>query len=169
MQNHYNYFFDDITNTYNFITKNNILYRVAFIVDETFSSISGEDISNIYQIIVEKASEELDSFDIKVSKTIEHIIDKFFQRTENSLIYVCSDEDERAYSRHKIFDRWYKQSEYRDKIVKLDNIFKLKTGDSSFQKLYTSFMFHKENSNYQKLITIYNTIEEALNSTTDDK
>ncbi|WP_300674707.1 hypothetical protein [Soonwooa sp.] len=54
MQNHYNYVFDDITNTYNFTTKNSILYRVAFIVDETFSAISGEEIPNIFQIIAKK-------------------------------------------------------------------------------------------------------------------
>lgn len=74
MQNHYNYVFDDITNTYNFTTKNSILYRVAFIVDETFSTISGEEISNIFQLVIEKATDEVESYDAKVSKTIEDII-----------------------------------------------------------------------------------------------
>jgi len=30
----------------NFVTRNSILYRVAFVVDETFSAISGETISS---------------------------------------------------------------------------------------------------------------------------
>lgn len=92
MQNHYNYVFDNITNTYNFVTKNNILYRVAFIVDETFQTISGEDIPNIFQLVVEKANREIEPFDPKVSKTIESLIERFFQKTENSLIYNCSEE-----------------------------------------------------------------------------
>lgn len=75
MLNHYNYVFDYITKTYNFTTKNNILYRVAFIVDETFSTISKKEIENVYQIIIEKATDEIEPFDRKVSKTIEQIIE----------------------------------------------------------------------------------------------
>lgn len=162
MQSHYNYVFDSITNTYNFPTKNDILYRVAFVVDETFSTISGEDIPNIYQLIIEKATDELEPFDTKVSKTIEHIVERFFQKTENALIYVCSDEDERARIRHEIFDRWYQNSDYKDWIVKIDNIMKFNI-KNEIQKLYTSFLFHKQNSNYEKLIQIYTQIENVLN------
>ena len=86
MQNHYNYSFDNITNTYNFTTKNSIIYRVAFIVDETFSAISEEEIPNVFQIIVEKATDEIAPLDLNVSKTIESIIDKFFEKVENSLL-----------------------------------------------------------------------------------
>ncbi|GEN76632.1 DUF6169 family protein [Chryseobacterium hagamense] len=162
MQSHYNYVFDSITNTYNFATKNNILYRVAFVVVEIFSTISGEEIPNIYQLIIEKATDELEPFDTKVSKTIEHIIERFFQKTENALIYVCSDEDERARIRHEIFDMWYRNSDYKNWIVKIDNIMKFNI-KNEIQKLYTSFLFHKQNLNYEKLIQIYTQIENVLN------
>lgn len=164
MQSHYNYVFDNITNTYNFTTKNNILYRVAFIVDETFSTISGEEIANIFQLIIEKANEEIEPYDSKVSKTIENIIDKFFQRIENSLIYVCSDEDEKAKIRYDVFDRWYKKSEFKENVVKIDNILNINVSKTEIHKIYTSFMLHKSNSNYNKLIEIYSKIEETLNS-----
>src|SRR5690606_24703967 len=108
LQNHYNYVFDNITNTYNFVTKNNILYRVAFVVDESFSSLSNESVSDMFQLVVEKASEGLEPYDAKVSKTIEDIIERFFRRKENSLIYICSDDDNRSKLRHDVFDRWYK-------------------------------------------------------------
>ncbi len=163
MRNHYNYVFDSITKTYNFTTKNYILYRVAFVVDETFSEISGETISNVYQIIVEKANESIEPFDPIVSKTIEDIIEKFFRKIENSLIYVCSDDDEKAKLRHKIFDRWYKKSKYRESIVKIDNVIQIHTKDLAISKIYTSFMFHKANSNFEKLIEIYQRIEDVLN------
>ena len=84
MQNHYNYVFDNITYTYNFTTKNSILYRVAFIVDETFSAISGKEIPNVFQLVVEKATDEVEPYGAKVSKTIEDIVERFFQRIENS-------------------------------------------------------------------------------------
>ena len=161
MRNHYNYVFDSITKTYNFTTKNNILYRVAFVVDETFSTISGENITNVYQIIVEKANEGIEPFDQKVSKTIEDVIEQFFRKIENSLIYNCSDDDEKAKLRHEIFDRWYKKSKYRKSIMKIDNIIQLKGFYTN--KIYTSFMFHKDNSDFEKLIKIYKRIEEVLN------
>ncbi len=163
MQNHYNYSFDNITNTYNFTTKNSIIYRVAFIVDETFSAISEEEIPNVFQIIVEKATDEIEPLDLNVSKTIESIIDKFFEKVENSLIYVCSDEDEKAILRHKIFDRWYKNSEYKLNVVKIDNVMNIRVSENEIHKLYTSFLFHKNNSNYKKLMEIYSKIESILN------
>jgi len=162
LQNHYNYVFDNITNTYNFVTRNSILYRVAFVVDETFSAISGETIPNMFQLVVEKATETLESYDAKVSKTIEDIVEKFFQTVENSLIYICSDDDKKSKLRHDIFDRWYKNSPYHHAIIKLDNIISFNLGDQETQKLYTSMMFHRDNSNSKKIIHIYTQISSAL-------
>lgn len=163
MQSHYNYVFDEITYTYNFVTKNEILYRIAFIIDETFSTISGEEISNIFQIIVEKSNNEIEPFDSKVSKTIEHIIERFFQKIENSLIYICSDDNEKAEKRHEIFNRWYEKSKYKEVIIKIDNIISVSIRENEKQKLYTSFMFHKQNSNFEKLLEIYSQLEKVLN------
>jgi hypothetical protein len=164
LQTHYNYVFDNITNTHNFTTKNNILYRVAFVVDETFSSISGEFIPNVFQIIIEKANEETEPLDIKVSKTIEHIIERFFEKVENSLIYICYDLDKKAKTRLDVFDRWYQKSTYKKDIIKIDKIIELTISHFDVQKFYTAFMFHKKNSNYKKLIEIYNSIETVLNA-----
>ena len=164
MQNHYNYVFDNITNTYNFTTKNNILYRVAFIVDETFSTISGEEIPNVFQIVIEKANEEIEPLDTKVSRTIENIVERFFIRVENSLIYVCYDLDQKAKNRHDVFERWYKKSISKDNIIKIDKVIEITVKDFEIQRLYTAFMFHKKNPNYEKLMQIYNRIEEVLNA-----
>lgn len=163
MQNQYDYVFDKITNTYNFVTKHHILYRIAFVVDHTFSTISGEDIPNIFQLVVEKVNDEIEPFDSTVSQTIEDIVERFFRKVENSLIYVCSDSRDKAEIRHKVFDRWYKKSKYNEFIVKKDNIITVDIGDLEPLKIYTSFMFHKLNSNYEKLVAIYNQIERALN------
>jgi len=163
LQSHYNYVFDEITNTYNFVTKNEILYRIAFIIDETFTTISDEEISNVFQLIVEKSNDEIEPYDSKVSKTIEHIIERFFQKIENSLIYICSDDNEKAEKRHEIFNRWYKKSKYKEVIIKIDNIISVSISENEKQKLYTSFMFHKQNSNFEKLLEIYSQLEKVLN------
>lgn len=163
MRNHYNYVFDNITNTYNFTTKNNILYRVAFVVDETFSAISNEEIPNVFQLVIDKASDELEPYDAKVSKTIENIVERFFHNVLNSMIYVCSDEDDKAKTRFKVFDRWYQKSEYKAFIVKIDNIIQYRISESERQIMYTSFMFHHDNPTCRKLVEIYNQIEKTLN------
>ncbi len=163
MQSHYNYVFDEITNTYNFVTKNEILYRVAFIIDETFSTISGEEISNIFQLVIEKSNEGIEPYDSKVSKTIEHLIERFFRKIENSLIYICSDGNEKAKKRHEVFNRWYEKSIHKEVIIKIDNIISFPINVNEKQKIFTSFMFHKKNINFEKLIGIYNQLEKVLN------
>ena len=162
MRNRYNYVFDNITNTYNFTTKNNILYRVAFVVDYTFSTISDEEIPNVYQLIIEKTNDELEPLDIGVSWTIGDIVERFFENIRNSLVYICSDVDKRAAMRLETFDRWYRRSEANEKILKMDKIIQIEI-HKEHHRLYTSFMFHKDNPNRKKLISIYDRIEEFLN------
>jgi CRISPR/Cas system-associated endoribonuclease Cas2 len=139
------------------------LYRVAFVVDETFSAISAEEISNVFQLVIDKASDELEPYDIKVSKTVENIVERFFHNVQNSMIYICSDENDKAKIRFKVFDRWYKKSEYKVFIVKIDNIIQYKISETETQKMYTSFMFHRDNPIREKLTEIYNQIEKVLN------
>jgi hypothetical protein len=164
LQSHYNYVFDSITHTYNFTTKNDILYRVAFVVDETFSTISGEEIPNIFQIVIEKANEEIEPLDTKVSKTIEDIIERFFEKIENALIYICYDVDKKAKAQQDVFERWYKKSKAKGNIIKIDKVIEILINSAEIQKLYTAFMFHKKNPNCEKLLQIYNRIEEVLNN-----
>ncbi|MFZ4798199.1 MAG: DUF6169 family protein [Bacteroidia bacterium] len=163
MQDHYNYSFDNITNTYNFSTKNNILYRVAFVVDETFATISNKKVENIYQLIIEKATNEIEPYDSFVWKTIEKIIEKFFINSQNSLIYFCSDEKNKAEKRFKIFHRWYLKSKYKNLISKIDNTVEYSINEIEVMKIFTSFLFHNDNPNKTFLINTFNKIEDYLN------
>jgi len=132
------------------------------VIDYTFSTISGEDIPDVFQLIVEKANDEIEPLDVKVSWTIGDIIERFFENAKNSLVYICSDMDNRAATRLGTFDRWYKRSEANDKIVKLDKIIQIEI-HKQYHKLYTSFMFHKRNPNCKKLLEIYDRLEGFLN------
>lgn len=163
MQTHYNYVFDSITSSFVFTTKNDFLYRVAFINDEIFSTISNEEIPNIFQIVIEKANDEIEPLDNKVSNTVENIIEQFFTKKENSLIYICYDLDQKANVRFDVFERWYKKSTLKNNIIKIDKIIEIDLKGLEKQKLYTAFMFHKKNSNHKKLIEIYSRIEDVLN------
>jgi len=95
-------------------------------------------------LVIEKASDDLEPFDAKVSKTIEDVIKRFFQNTENPLVYICSDEDNKAEMRHKIFDRWYKNSKYRKTIIKINHIIPVKVSGIGVQRLILPLCFIPE-------------------------
>jgi len=137
---------------------------VAFVVDETFSSISGEEIPNIYQLVVEKANDETEPLDNRVSATVENIIERFFNDERNALIYICSDTDNKANLRNKVFNRWYQKSKLKDAILKIEKVIPINSPGFPEQQIYTSFLFHKQNPNYKKLKEIYNKIDDVLNN-----
>lgn len=114
-------------------------------------------------MVVEKANDEIEPFDSFVSRTIENIIEAFFRNIENSLVYICSDNDDKALKRFKIFDRWYKNSQYKNSVEKYDYLFTVSFNNKKAQLIYTSLLFHKDNANYKKLIDIYEQIEQVLN------
>ena len=165
MRNLYNYTFDEVTTTYNFTTNNNILYRIAFIVDQTLDTISSAEhpIENIYQIVIEKISEDVEPYDRLVGKTVEHIITGFFLNIKNALIYVCSDDNDKGSLRFSVFDRWYQNSTYKQYIVKTDNVINI-TFEEITTKLYTSLLYHRDNQDIQYALETYNRLEEVLNN-----
>ena len=165
MQDHYNYVFDDINSIYQFTTKNNISYRVAFVKDETFSMISSCEIDDVFQLVVDKTTDLKEPLDLFVSKTIEHIISSFFRNTSNSLIYVCSGESDVALKRHKVFDRWYSRSVNNMNIVKFDSIIRIENLVIGNYEVYTSYLIHRENNNYKDLSKLFFQLEDVLNST----
>lgn len=161
MPNLYNYTFNEATSTYKFTTKNNIEYKIVFIVDETLNIASDIPIENIYQIIIEKINDNIEPFDNLVSKTIEDIVTAFFVNVQNSLIYVCSENDEKAETRFKVFNRWYKNSTL-ESVTKIDNIINCESEGDTYS-IYTSLLYHNENPNIEYILKAYESMENILN------
>jgi hypothetical protein len=105
----------------------------------------------------------LEPFDANVSKTIVKIIEVFFQNIQNALIYICDDKDEKALLRHTIFDRWYKNSNNKNQIIKVDNVIRFNITAIESKTLYTSLLLSPHNQNFHDLIDIYNRMGEILN------
>ncbi|UUF12637.1 MULTISPECIES: DUF6169 family protein [Flavobacterium] len=157
----YRYFLNENPQFYYFITKNQIEYRIAFIVDETFSAISGLEIDNIFQIIIEKVSDEIEKLDPGVSATIQSIIIAFFKNSQNSMLYVCDDKDNKSIKRFNLFNRWYLRSGLHNTILKKDNLINCRS-KNQHTIIYSSLLYHKENKNKETIIEIYNTLQEVL-------
>ena len=161
MLNQYNYTFNKATSTYNFTTKNDIEYKIVFIIDETLDVVSEVHIENIYQIVIEKITAKIEPFDVLVSKTIQNIITAFFENIQNSLIYVCSENDKKAKKRFNVFNRWYNNSTL-ESITKVDNIINCESEGITYT-IYTSLLYHKENPNIDNILLAYHKIESVLN------
>lgn len=134
-------------------------------MDETLNSISASDIliENVYQIVIEKVSDELEPFDNLVSKTIENIVCAFFSNMNNSLIYICSDDHGKGKIRFTVFDRWYRNSSFNQFVTKIDNIISFDCEGINYN-LCTSFLYHNDNPNIEYIVATYNDIEKVLNS-----
>ncbi len=162
MQNHYNYAFDSTTNAYIFATKNNILYRIAFIVDETFSTILNTEVDNIFQLVVEKLSTEIEPFDPIVSKTIVAIIEVFFKNTDKAILYICLNSDSKASARFQLFHKWYMGSKLRSEIIKLDESISYSYEQHESLAFYASILIQKRNANLETLIDAFHQIKRLL-------
>ena len=164
MHDRYNYVFDEINSTYEFTTNHNISYIVAFVKDETFNVISSREIDTVFQLVLDKTTDIKEPLDLKVSKTIEHIISSFFKSISNSLIYVCSGESDEALKRHKVFDRWYTKSTNKKHIAKFDSIIRIENSNIGTYEIYTSYLVHKENKHIKDLSKLFFQLEDVLNS-----
>ncbi|MCD8417060.1 hypothetical protein J2Q11_01340 [Tenacibaculum finnmarkense genomovar finnmarkense] len=162
MRDPYRYSFEDTSGTYQFTTKNNIIYSVAFIEDSTLNSVSSTSIEfeNMYQIIIEKLTEELESFDSQVFLTIDLIISDFFKSIQNALIYICSDDKGKDSKRFNAFNRWYEKSKHKGYITKIDNVIKF---EETASLIYTSLLYHNDNPNINSILYTFNEIEEVIN------
>ena len=165
--NHYKYSFNTVTNSYDFTTKNQIIYKVSFIEDETLNAItSTNNFNNIFQIVIEKYTDELAPFDTRVSKTVEQIISAFFESKHNALLYVCSNDDSKSKIRFEAFHRWYNKSDQKSVIIKLDNILNFDS-DNCTSTLYTSILYHIENPQADILHEVFNNLQNNLSEKID--
>jgi hypothetical protein len=162
LPNPYNFNFDQLTQSYIFTTSNGIEYKVAFILDNTFSIVSNIEIEDVYQVIIEKTTEIKEPLDPNVSLTICEILSIFFKNRKNTILYICDDLDDRAQARFRKFNIWYTESELKDTIMKIDNVF-VNENITGTAKVFSSLLIHNENENKEAILSIYHSIEQILN------
>ncbi|OYQ42937.1 DUF6169 family protein [Flavobacterium aurantiibacter] len=161
MPSPYNYHFNEIAQSYIFTTVNGIEYKVAFILDYTFSAVSNIEIDHIYQLIIEKTTDAKEPLDRNVSATICALLSTFFDNERNTILYICDDGDQRAEVRFRKFNIWYAESELTDIVTKVDNVI-VSENIAGSVKIYSSLLYHNENTNKETILDIYHSIEQIL-------
>lgn len=156
----YNVYIDAEAKVYSFFTQNQIEYNIAF-VDSCYlfegSSLYSR-LSKIYNLIIENTNGKPATLDVGVQQTIQIIVQHFFEDKQRSIIYLCNNSDNRALSRHRKFSSWYKQSPFKNQIIKIDEVLELET-DTIF---YISLLFHREHPHHHYLYLAFKEVIEEL-------
>lgn len=93
-----------------FKTDYNILYSVAFELDDVLSL-------KAYWFRITNRSAKKSPSDKKVQQTIIHIIEEFFQKNPDILLYMCDTANEQQAQRDRLFLRWFNAYEQKKKYV----------------------------------------------------
>lgn len=151
---------DTTTQTYSFTTENLIEYQLVFIDSSSyFSGTSSEDfVSKVYSLNIDKLSDNKAVYDPVVQETVECIVSHFFEDSENSLLYVCDNTDNKQEARKRKFNKWFNDYELKSEFIKLDEVIETPEGIHNI-----SMIFHQYNPFKKYLEIAYYEAVETLN------
>jgi hypothetical protein len=94
--------------TYFFITNSEIKYSIVFIVRDDLNNVHG---TNVYEFSFGPEGIEfsdLPGHDNRIYPTILKVIEDFFIKETNALLFVCESSDTKGLVRERLFERWYR-------------------------------------------------------------
>lgn len=146
--------------TYSFTTDYKVEYSVAFIdsTDMFTNTSTGEHLSNIYTINIDKMNGVEARGDSKVRETVERIIEHFFSDRERALIYICDYTDGKHYHRKRKFNGWFVGSDSCQDYIKHDAEFNSEEGLH-----LASIIYHVEHPFINDMRDSYYEVVESLN------
>lgn len=97
----------------------------------------------------------------RIFATIFHILEDYFSKNEEALIFVCDTKDNKQAQRSRLFDIWYRQTSDLHNIDKINMV--LVHEDLN---LYVSLLVSRKNAHYEVLkstfLHLYQTYQEKL-------
>lgn len=142
-QDHFDFFFNEEEQAYQFRTKGGYIYSVTFQEFILFDA-------SVYMFNIDRRIDaEADTITkgrqgLAVRNTIMLILTRFFSNIDNAIVAICESKDKAEKARHKLFNKWYKDAKTEFGIawiVREDTPFHLSTGEEQYAMLY----YHKDN------------------------
>ena len=99
-----------VNNELLFKTENSILYSVAFELDELFEF-------SAYWFRITNRSGIKSPGDKKIQQTVIIIIEEFFKKNPDILLYICDNANDQQAQRDRLFLRWFNGYEQRKKYI----------------------------------------------------
>lgn len=151
---HLPYKVHNVGGIYFFITTSGIKYSIIFSIRSDFQHTGSATVYDFAFAPEGIELNELPSHDPRIFPTISSVIEKFFEKDTNALIFVCDSLDNRGLARKKLFSIWYDSSScnYLDKI---DSIVNDEEDDLQY---FTSLLIHKNVPNKDSLISQYKSL-----------
>jgi len=99
----------DVENSYRFETNFGAVYELTFLLYPTVNT-NGDYLMYMFNIEVIKKGKPCK--DDKIRITVEHVLSIFFRENVNAILIVMDSTDNKQNARQRLFDNWYKQSNY---------------------------------------------------------
>lgn len=136
---------------FRFETEFGIGYSISF---EEETSIGGCD---TYQFVIKKIEDRKSPHDPKVEQTILAILDIFFKKYLNVMLYLCDDSDGREANRNRLFLNWFKKRAAPER-------FTIRTASTVIEGkgFYAAIIIENRNPKLQAVIDDFEQTAEAL-------
>lgn len=142
--------------SFEFTTDTGIKYKIYFLDYSYMFSAYTHISSPFYSLNIDaiEGNPEDTPGDEKVGLTISEILNLFFSRIDNVVVYVCDSMDERQYARKRKFDLWFYM--FNDgSLIKVDGLAIIEgTG------IYNAMLLHKKNSQLTEIILAFKELNE---------
>jgi hypothetical protein len=103
----YNFTYSD--GKFSFITDNSVIYNLEF-TDGSYYFFELPDDVPVFELNIKALNALTQPFDKRVELTIVEVLSTFFSNNRNSLIYVCSNLDNRQQARFRKFNSWFNKN-----------------------------------------------------------
>ncbi len=134
-----------------FKTDYGIVYKIGFIDDDTIWP------TGAYQFLIINESNLSSPNDKKLQQTIFRIIEAFFQRNPEILLYLCETGDGKQALRSRLFIRWFKEYSCHNDFY-FDTIEMKAEGVDNF----AAIIVQKSNPMIDQIISEFNEVIEEL-------
>ena len=101
----------EVENGYRFETDFGAIYELTFLL---YPVVNTSEDYLIYMFNIESIKRGKASKDDKIRLTIEYVLSIFFRENINAIIIVMDSIDNKQNARQRLFDNWYKQSNYNN-------------------------------------------------------
>ena len=135
--------------TFFFKTDFGINYSVDFDVDDN-------PLFTAYWFNLTNMSQEKSPGDIKIQKTIICIIEEFFRKNPDILLYMCSTEDNHQAQRARLFLRWFNRAEQQLKYLIIATEVKGEMIDGKRRTEYIALIVPRSHPQLEEIVNRFN-------------
>lgn len=129
-----------------------------FFEDYTLNELSDNSYENTFQLLIEMTTDTVPPLDNRVRDTVCSIIHEFLLNIENSLLFVCDNQDLKSQKRKNHFDIWYTKFSHGTTIEKLN--VEISSGDCIYT--YASLLVSKKHPQFDLIKDDFEKIPEII-------